>query len=121
MGYRIRVPEGYETLRKGRFAHTFTLVLPGGAHEYNVNLSPLGVDDMEEAVSTATMIGSTELADTKDLGNGYWVVKAPAALSVQQVWVFRKGQSASVTAKCTGPADDLAVLIDMCASLQVTK
>lgn len=120
MGYVVDVPEGFKTLQKSDYAHTFTKVLPGGAHEYNINISPLGARDMEDALNTATMVGGKKVEEKIDLGDGYWIKKSPRG-PLQQIWVFRNGTTKPVSAKCTGPAGDVAVLIHMCASLQASN
>ncbi len=123
MGYSISIPVGSKTLRKSRFGHTYSLVLAGGLHEYNVNLTSLDVSSLDDAKSTAVLADQAELELASEITDGYIVIKKPSGigqvLSIQEVWVFKRGNNKSVTAKCTGPTGQLNNLRAICDSLSV--
>jgi hypothetical protein len=120
-GYSVQMPRGVKELARDDLAQTYSLVLPDGVNELNVNLTHNGEATLEGAINTATLMGSKDIAERAELpGGGFLVVKAPQA-SVQEVWVFQKGKTTPVTAKCTGPSSHLDTLKTMCTSLRATK
>ena len=119
-GYEIKIPKGSKELQKNEFAHTFSLVLPGGMHEFNTHLSFVGNDSLDALVRNATMMGGKDLKEKKKIDGGFMVVKA-ARMSVVEVWVSKKGKTKGITVKCSGPEKELARLQEICQSLKVTK
>ena len=115
-GYKILVPKGAQTLQKDEYGHVFSLPLKGG-NEYNVAIGKVQASSLEDAVSTATMMGTKEI-EKKDAGEYFLVVKEPQ-FGTQEVHVYRKG--AALNAKCTGPDKDKAKLMEMCTSLKPAK
>ena len=115
-GYKILVPKGAQTLQKDEYGHVFSLPLPGG-NEYNVAIGKVEASSLDDAVSTATMMGTKEI-EKKDAGEYYLVVKEPQ-FGTQEVHVYRKG--AALNVKCTGPEKDKAKLMEMCTSLKPAK
>lgn len=119
-GYVVKMPRGAKELAKDDMAQTYSLVLPDGVNELNINLTHNGATSLEDAVSTATMMGTKEVLEKKAVDGGWLVVKG-AQLNVQEVWVFQQGKATPVTAKCTGPSGQLDALKAMCSSLQALK
>lgn len=120
-GYTVRLPKGAKELAKDDMAQTYSLTLPDGANELNLHLTHAGATSLDDAVATATMMGSKSVIEKQEMGTDGWlVVKAPQG-PIQEVWVFRKGKTTPVTAKCTGPATALGTLKLMCTSLVATK
>lgn len=120
-GYTVRLPKGAKELAKDDMAQTYSLTLPDGANELNLHLSHAGATSLDDAVATATMMGSKSVIEKQEMGTDGWlVVKAPQG-PIQEVWMFRKGKTTPVTAKCTGPATALGTLKLMCTSLVATK
>jgi hypothetical protein len=115
-GYRILVPKGAKTLQKDEYGHVFSLPLAGG-NEYNVAVGKVRAASLDDAVSTATMMGTKEI-EKKDAGEYYLVVKVPQ-FGTQEVHVYKKG--ADLNVKCTGPEKDQAKLLEMCTSLKSAK
>ena len=119
-GYEIQIPKGSKVLQKDEFGHTYSYVLPGGMMEFNVHLMKTGVKDLQSLVNHATMMGPKKIEEKKAIADGFLVVKAPQGI-LQEVWVSKKGKTASVTAKCSGPAKQKDMLLKICTSLKVTK
>lgn len=113
-GYTIKIPKGAKTLQKEEYGHTFSLPLPGG-HEYNVSLGKIAAASLEDAINSATMMGTKDLTEKKDENGKILIVKA-AEFGVVEVWAFVKDKELS--AKCAGPASETAALVEMCSSLQ---
>jgi hypothetical protein len=120
LGYTIDIPKGSKTLAKSDMGHTYSLPLPDGLFEYNVHLFPLGADSLAQFVRSATMMGQKRIEQKKIIAGGFLLVKAPQG-ALQEVWVTRKGQTAKITVKCSGPKKDKDLLLKICASLKVTK
>jgi len=112
-GYSIRIPKGSKVLQKDEYGHTYSLPLPGG-NEFNVSLNKVQAASLDDAVNTATMMGTKEI-EKKDAGDYFLVVKA-AQFGTQEVHVYRKG--AELGAKCAGPEKEKAKLVEICTSLQ---
>lgn len=115
-GYKVLIPKGAQTLQKDEYGHVFSLPLKGG-NEYNVAIGKVQANSLEDAVSTATMMGTKEI-EKKDAGDYYLVVKEPQ-MTVQEVHVYWK--NAALNAKCAGPETDKAKLLEMCTSLKPAK
>ncbi|MGC4121720.1 MAG: hypothetical protein QM765_45520 [Myxococcales bacterium] len=115
-GYKVLIPKGAQTLQKDEYGHVFSLPLKGG-NEYNVAIGKVQANGLEDAVSTATMMGTKEI-EKKDAGDYYLVVKEPQ-FGTQEVHVYWKG--AALNVKCTGPDKDKAKLMEMCTSLKPAK
>lgn len=116
-GYSVKIVKGSKTLAKDTYSHTYSYPLPGGLFEYNVAIGKIDAANLDAAVKNATMIGSTEIADKKELSKGtFLVVKAPQG-KLQEVHVFTKGKKGALSAKCAGPAEGKDTLIEICSSL----
>ncbi len=113
-GYTIKIPKGAKVLQKEEYGHTFSAPLPGG-HEYNVSLGKVQAASLDDAINTATMMGTKDLTEKKDADGLILVVKA-AEFGVVEVWTFVKEKELS--AKCAGPATETAALVEMCTSLK---
>ncbi|MEM9071380.1 MAG: hypothetical protein AAGE52_22935 [Myxococcota bacterium] len=113
MGLSIRIPEGSRALQESAASTTYSLPLPGGLHEINVQLRGYGEASLERARADATMLGGT-VAESATLENGaHEVVLAPQGV-LQRVFVHRDGKSV----KCSGPREQLTLLREICGSLQ---
>ena len=119
-GYVVKMPRGAKELAKDDMAQTYSLVLPDGVNELNINLTHNGATSLEDAVSTATLMGTKEVLENKAIEGGWLVVKG-AQMNIQEVWMFQRGKAKPVTAKCTGPSGQLEALKAMCSSLQALK
>ena len=120
MGFAIDIPKGSKTLAKSDMGHTFSLALPGGLFEYNTHLMPLGAASLAQFARSATMMGQKKIEEKKAIPGGFLVVKAPQG-ALQEVWVTKKGKTAKITVKCSGPKKGKALLVKICTSLKVTK
>lgn len=113
MGVKLRIPQGSKTLRASAQATTYSLVLPGGLREINVAVAGFGEPNLDRAKSSATNMGGT-VAGGETLENGlHEVVLAPSGL-LQTINVFSKNRSV----RCTGPADKVDILREICRSLK---
>ncbi len=120
MGYSIDIPKGSKTLAKGDMGHTYSKVLPDGMFEYNTHISPMGYASLAQLVRSATMMGGKKIEQKKVIDGGFLVVKAPRG-ALQTVWFSKKGKTAKITVKCSGPKKGKDLLIKICSSLKVTK
>ena len=118
-GYTIKVPKGHKVLQKDdMMGHTFSLLV-GGGRELNIHLTTMEVKDLASLVRTATMMGQKTLTKKEELpGGGFIVIKA-AQFGSQEIWVAKKAGAKNVTAKCSGPTAQVALVEKMCASLTV--
>lgn len=113
MGVALQIPEGARTLRASAAATTYSLPLPGGLHEINVQVRGYGESDLERARGDATMLGGS-VAEASELETGgLEVVLAPQGV-LQRVFVHREGKSV----QCTGPRERLDLLRTICGSLR---
>jgi hypothetical protein len=116
-GYAIKIAKGSRVVVRNKYNHTYSHPLPGGLHEYNVSLGRVEAKSLDAAVKNATMMGSTEVTEKRQLQKGtFLVVKAPYQRLVE-VHTFTRGRSGHLSAKCTGPAAEKDRLVEMCASL----
>ncbi len=119
LGYTIRIPKQSRQLQRSQLAHTFSLPLPDGLFELNVNLTPAEHGSLDDLARLATMAGQKATDREEILDDGaFLVVKLPQG-PLQEVWLFRRGETKHVTAKCTGPSGQLKLLLEMCQSLGV--
>jgi hypothetical protein len=121
-GFSVLLPKGAKQFNKnvlgGLTQIDFTAPLdPAGmnALEAHVNLGEnAGAASLDEAVRSATMIGTKEVLSKKEIGGRFLVVKGIDGTS-QWAFLFTKGGMV----KCNGPAKYVATLTAMCASFEV--
>lgn len=112
MGVALKIPEGSRTLVASAASTTYSLALPGGLHEINVQVRGYGEPSIDRAQNDATMLGGS-VAESQELDEGgIEVVLAPQGV-LQRVFVHRDGKSV----QCTGPRDQLELLREICGSL----
>lgn len=113
MGVALKIPEGSRTLVASAASTTYSLALPGGLHEINVQVRGYGEASIDRARSDATTLGGS-VAESRELEEGgLEVVLAPQGV-LQRVFVHREGKSV----QCTGPRDRLELLREICESLR---
>ena len=117
--HSLKAPKGHKVLQKDEMrGHTFSLMMKGG-RELNVHLTDMAIRDIANLERMATMIGPKKLTKKATLADGGFMVIKAREVTWQEVWVHKKAGDKSVTAKCTGPADMIAFVEEMCTSLTV--
>lgn len=112
MGVALRIPEGARTLQASAASTTYSLPLPGGLHEINVQVIGYSETTLDGARRAATPMGET-VAEAAEREGGIEVVLAPRGV-LQTVHTFGDGKSV----KCTGPRERLELLREICGSLR---
>ena len=120
LGFEIQIPKGSKTLQKGILGTTYSLVLPDGMNEINVHLTSAKMKSMADLVRLATMMGGKKVLEKKTVDGGFMLVKASRG-KLLEVWLSRKGKTASVTVKVSVPNEHKALAIRIAESLKVTK
>ncbi|MBX3250363.1 MAG: hypothetical protein KF901_24525 [Myxococcales bacterium] len=112
MGVSLRIPEGSRKLAASAASTTYSLPLPGGLHEINVQVVAFGEPNLQRAQAAATQLGGS-VAEANERDGLFEIVLAPRG-PLQTVHAFQAERSV----KCTGPRAQLATLREICGSLR---
>ncbi len=121
MGYRISIPKGAKVLNKTSMQHTYSLLFPGPMNEINVSLATVGEDSLANAVNMIQMGGAGEILEKSQLGPGQYDIVALSPPRWQEVHAYRRKGGVKIRAKCSGPASHVALLKEICRSLEIVK
>ena len=118
--YTIRVPKGASLNRTGEQRDAYS-------HPYNsfvswqVQVDKTPVRTLDAAVKDSTIPGRRTKPEGSAVDGGFQVVLRPTSSDVvdAEVRAYKMAEGAAVRARCSGPAKELATLIEMCSALQV--
>jgi len=117
--YTIRVPKGANLNRTGEQRDAYS-------HPYNsfvswqVQVDKTPVRTLEAAVKDSTIPGRRTKPEESEVDGGFQVVLRPTSSDVvdAEVRTYKMGADGAVRARCSGPAKEIATLIEMCATLR---
>jgi hypothetical protein len=117
--YAIRVPKGANANRTNAYDHTFDLAI-NSMISWVVEVDRTKIATLEAAAKEATVPGMLYSVEPSKVDGGFQIVKKPTSGAIgAEVWTIRNGKKSQARARCTGPAKELATLIEMCGSLRV--
>jgi hypothetical protein len=118
-GYSMRVPKGAKPNRTNDYDHTFELPI-NSMISWVVEVDRSAIARLDAAAKEATVPGMLYSVEPSKVEAGFQIVKKPTSGAIgAEVWTIRNGRKAQVRARCTGPARDLATLLEICGSLKV--